>query len=78
MKRQVLINAREKVLKKSQLELAEILGISRTFYNQIENGTRNPALSLAMNISKLFSIPIENLFGNDTSGDLQSTGTTGQ
>lgn len=75
MKREVLINARENILEKSQLEIAEILGISRTFYNQIENGTRNPSLSLAIDISKLFKIPVEVLFKKDALCDSLSTGT---
>lgn len=78
MKRQILIDTRESVLKKSQLEIAEILGISRTFYNQIENGTRNPSLSLAMDISKLFDIPVEVLFQWVATGDCQPTGTCDQ
>ena len=77
MKREALINARENILKKSQLEMAEMLGISRTFYNQIENGTRNPSLSLAIDISKLFNTPVEVLFQKDALCDFQPTGTTG-
>jgi|GEM_PF-4527931 len=75
MKRQVLIDAREKILKTSQLETAGILGISRTFYNQIENGTRNPGLPLAMDISKLVGMPVEKLFGNDALCAFELTGT---
>ena len=76
MKRKILVDQR-KTLKASQLETAEMLGISRTFYNQIENGTRNPGLSLALEISKLFGIPVEKLFSKDATGDYKPTGTTG-
>jgi len=75
MKRLALIYERENTLKVSQLEVAEMLGISRTFYNQIENGTRNPGLALAMEISKLFGVPVEKLFGKDASRIYPATGT---
>ena len=78
MKRQILIDTRENILKKSQLEIAEMLGISRTFYNQIENGTRNPSLSIAMDISRLFDISVEVLFQWVATGDYQAAGTDNQ
>lgn len=77
MERKILIDIRKGTLKKSQAEVAEMLGISRTFYNQIENGTRNPKLYLALKISKIFGISVEKIFINDASSDNIATGTDG-
>lgn len=75
MVRNILIDIRKNVFKKSQAEVAEILGISRTFYNQIENGTRNPKLYLALKISKIFNIPVEKIFINDALSNQATTRT---
>ncbi|MCL5781507.1 MAG: helix-turn-helix domain-containing protein [Firmicutes bacterium] len=77
MERKILIDIRKDILKKSQAEVAEILGISRTFYNQIENGTRNPKLYLALKISKIFGIPVEKIFISDAPSNHVATGTDG-
>lgn len=77
MKRQPLIDARESIPELSQQDMADMLGISRTFYNQIECGVRNPSLSLALEISSLLGVPVERLFKIDAPGDLDTTGTDG-
>lgn len=49
-----------KLLRKSrcltQDELAKALGISQTYYSQIENGQRRPSISLWQRIHKLFNV----------------------
>lgn len=75
MKRTVLIKAREsKGL--SQAEVAARAKISRCFYTQIENGTRTPALSVALRISEALGVPVNDIFvPSDVS--LRNTGTNG-
>ncbi len=46
----------------TQAELADRLKVSRQTVNAIEKGKYDPSLSLAFKISRLFNIPIENLF----------------
>ncbi len=72
MKRQLLIDTRKDVLKMTQLQVATTLGISRTFYNQIENGSRNPNLEIALRISRLFNIPVEKIFKNVAMSNVNS------
>lgn len=48
----------------SQAELAERLDVSRQSVNAIETGKYDPSLPLAFKISRLFSQPIEAIFGN--------------
>ena len=49
-----------KLLRKShcltQDELAKKLGISQTYYSQVENGQRRPSISLWKKIHKLFNV----------------------
>lgn len=40
----------------SQEELAKKLGISQTYYSQVENGQRRPSISLWQKLHKLFNI----------------------
>lgn len=40
----------------TQDELAKKLGISQTYYSQIENGQRRPSISLWQRIHKLFNL----------------------
>lgn len=49
----------------SQADLAERLGVSRQTVNAIETGKYDPSLELAFVISKLFALPIEELFFPD-------------
>jgi putative transcriptional regulator len=49
----------------SQAQLAEMLGVSRQAVNAIENGKYDPSIRLAFKLSRLFEMPIENLFEPD-------------
>ena len=49
----------------SQTELGERLGVSRQTVNAIENERYDPSLPLAFLISKVFALPIEQLFFED-------------
>ena len=46
----------------SQAELAGRLDVSRQAVNAIETGKHDPSLPLAFRISKLFDMPIEDIF----------------
>ncbi|EMJ3973457.1 helix-turn-helix transcriptional regulator [Clostridioides difficile] len=46
----------------SQAELASLVGARRETISQLENGRYNPSLKLAMLISRVFEIPIEEIF----------------
>lgn len=84
--RQLLITLRKKA-KLTQQDVAEKLGITRSFYGMIETGDRNPTLDLARKIAGLFNVDIEELFFNDGCHELlqigqvsslDATGTTGR
>lgn len=49
----------------SQAVLAEKLGVSRQTINAIEVGKFDPSLPLAFAISRLFRLPIEDIFDPD-------------
>jgi putative transcriptional regulator len=42
--------------KLTQKEVAKIVGISTSFYNEIENGKRRPAVAKAKKIAKVLEI----------------------
>lgn len=46
----------------SQGKLADELDVSRQTINAIENGKYDPSLPLAFKMSRLFNMPIENIF----------------
>jgi putative transcriptional regulator len=46
----------------SQADLAERLAVSRQAVNAIETGKHDPSLPLAFRISRLFEMPIEEIF----------------
>jgi len=46
----------------SQAALAEALDVSRQTINSIENGKYDPSLPLAFRFSRLFGLPIEDIF----------------
>lgn len=46
----------------TQKELAEIVGVRRETIVHLERNKYNPSLELALDISKVFDLPIENLF----------------
>ena len=70
-----LVKNRLKVLRAerdwSQAELGGRLGVSRQAVNAIETGKYDPSLPLAFKLSRLFDVPIEEIFddGNGGPGD---------
>ncbi|NHE56302.1 helix-turn-helix transcriptional regulator [Cyclobacterium plantarum] len=46
----------------TQEDLAEIIGVSRQTINAIEKGKFDPSLPTAFKMSKLFKLPIEQMF----------------
>ena len=61
MKRQVIETKR--VLKDlTQEEAAIAIGISRSFYNQIENGTRDPSVKVAYKIAMFYDLTLDDIF----------------
>ena len=46
----------------SQQELARRIGVSRQTINMIENGKYNPSLKLCINIAKVLSVTLNDLF----------------
>lgn len=64
-KRKYLLDKRkEKNL--STKEIALILGISPTHYNDIENGKRNPSIELSLKISDFFKVPLTTILRGRT------------
>jgi putative transcriptional regulator len=49
----------------TQAELAIELNVSRQAVNAIEKGKFDPSLPLAFKMSKLFELPIEEIFQNE-------------
>ncbi|KQN00389.1 MULTISPECIES: helix-turn-helix transcriptional regulator [unclassified Sphingomonas] len=49
----------------SQAELAGRLDVSRQAVNAIETGKHDPSLPLAFRMSRLFALPIEDIFEDD-------------
>jgi putative transcriptional regulator len=52
----------------SQAELGEHLDVSRQAVNAIETGKYDPSLPLAFKISRLFELPIEEIFDDGFGG----------
>lgn len=59
--REKLISLRED-RKLTQEQVAEMVGISRSFYGHIELGKRNPSFGLAKKIASVFSCSPEDIF----------------
>ena len=49
-----------------QRDIANLLGISTSYYSSIERGKRNPTLNLAKRTADLFGESIENIFYHNT------------
>ncbi|HSS47690.1 MAG TPA: helix-turn-helix transcriptional regulator [Thermoanaerobaculia bacterium] len=49
----------------TQADLAQRLDVSRQTVNAIETGKYDPSLPLAFNISRLFGVPIDQIFDPD-------------
>lgn len=45
-----------------QAELATLVGVRRETIGHLENGRYNPSLKLAMDIAKVFELPVEAMF----------------
>ena len=52
----------------SQAELGQHLDVSRQAVNAIETGKYDPSLPLAFKISRLFDMPIEEIFDDEFDG----------
>jgi len=50
----------------SQADLAERLDVSRQSVNAIETGKYDPSLPLAFKIARVFALPIEQIFIEET------------
>ena len=50
----------------SQADLAELVDVSRQTVNAIEVGKHDPSLPLAFRIARLFGLPIEQIFSDDS------------
>ncbi len=46
----------------SQAELASLVGVRRETIVYLESGKYNPSLKLAMDIAKVFDLPVEDVF----------------
>lgn len=53
----------------TQADLADKLDVSRQTVNAIETGKYDPSLPLAFKISRLFRLPIEEIFDDDSQKD---------
>ena len=60
MKNRITELRKEKKL--TQQDLANLLGVTRQTIISLENGRYNPSLKLAMDIAKVFSLPVEEIF----------------
>ena len=50
----------------SQAELGGRVGVSRQAVNAIETGKYDPSLPLAFKLARLFALPIEEIFNDET------------
>ena len=57
------------VVRWSQADLADRLGVSRQTVNAIETGRFDPSLPLAFKIAMVFELPIESIFLVDADTD---------
>lgn len=49
----------------TQADLADLLAVSRQTVNALEKGKFDPSLPLAFRISRLFELPIEQIFEDE-------------
>ena len=59
-------------LKMTQADLATALEVSRQTINAIEKGKFDPSLPLAFKFSRLFKLPIEEIFDDEENIDSKS------
>lgn len=55
------LQAARKLKGLTQQEVADRVGISRTYYSQIENGDRDPATTVITNIAKALDVNIADI-----------------
>ena len=55
-----------------QAELAALVGVRRETIGHLENGKYNPSLKLAMDIAKVFDLPVEEIFRFEEDGGQQA------
>jgi putative transcriptional regulator len=60
-KKRTFLRERRNEMGLTQEKVARELDISTTYYNQIETGSRNPKLKLAIKISEFFLLDIKKL-----------------
>ncbi|MFZ5967341.1 MAG: helix-turn-helix domain-containing protein [Bacillota bacterium] len=65
-KKEDLIKFRESI-DKTQEEMADILGISVSYYSKIEKGERNPSFNFITKFKEKFGVSIEPIFFKSTS-----------
>ncbi len=53
---------KRKELKKKQVEIAREVGITRSYYANIERGIRNPSLKVAKKIAQVLGSTMDELF----------------
>jgi len=63
----MFVKLKEKRLKKgyTNKKMADMLGISKPFYYQIENGDRKLTYDMAVKIADIFKVKPDTLFYND-------------
>ena len=65
----IIINRLRRAMKWSQRELAERIGISRTYLAQVESGRRDPGLVMLRDAAKELDVPVALLLAGDSSPD---------
>ena len=62
------IHALRKAKGMQQAELAALVGVRRETIGHLENGRYNPSLKLAMDIARVFGLPVEEVFRFEEDG----------
>ncbi len=62
----------------SQLDLAEVLGLSRSAICYYEKSKRNPSTEIIVKISEFFDIPVDSLLELNNRVTLDVSGLTGE
>jgi len=57
----IKLQAARKIKGMTQQEVADRVGISRTYYSQIENGERDPATTVITTITKVLEVNISDI-----------------